>query len=92
MKKENRAGAIMHLDGLEKSDFCDFEKPAIALIRKGKLSPANKARRIFQNHKSLNTFTKKSRMRDRVKSLGKVDRSKNRPEPGLDLLNPFEMD
>ena len=34
-----------HLDGLDRSNFCDFDKPRKRPAKKNSLSPSNKARR-----------------------------------------------
>ena len=72
-----------HLDGLERSDFCDFENHTSGLIRKE--SPASKARRKA-NQKA---FVKKGGMPDRVKILGEIDRSKKRPRVRPGFVKPI---
>ena len=54
-----------HLDGLEKNDFCDFDKPHKRPVGKERLSPASKARR----EASRNQFVEKGRMPDTVESF-----------------------
>ena len=55
---------------------------ASALTRKKRLSPTSKARR----EASRNKFVEKSGVPDIIESLGKVDRSKNRPRARLDFV------
>ena len=55
---------------------------ASAPIRKKRLSPTSKARR----EASRNKFVEKSGVPDRIESLGKVDRSKNRLRARLDFV------
>ena len=57
-------------------------------VRKERLSPARKAR----TEASRKKFVKKSGIPDKVKSFRKVYSCKNRPRPGLGLLNSSEMD
>ena len=61
---------------------------ASALIRKERLNPTRKAR----GEASRNEFVKKSGVPDRVESLKKSIITRIVREPGLDLLNPSEMD
>ena len=61
---------------------------ASAPIRKERLSPTSKARKEV----SRNEFVAEDRMPDRVKSLRKINTERIVREPGLGLLNPFEMD
>ena len=56
------------------NDYCDFEKPLSAPVKKERLSPTSKARR----ETSRNKFVEKSRIPDRVKSFREINSRKNR--------------
>ena len=68
MKREKSTGpktVAEHFDGLERGNFCDFDKPRKRAYRKERLSPTSKARRKA----SQNQFVEKGGMPDRVKSF-----------------------
>ena len=67
--------------------FVILKNYASAPIRKERLSPTSKAKRETNRNK----FVKKDGMPERVKSLGEIDCSKNRPRARLGL-NPSEID
>ena len=82
MTKRERNTRILaeHFNGLERSDFCDFEKPCKRAYQK-ELSPTSKARK----ETSQNKFVKKDGVPDRGESFRKIDSSENRPRtwPGF---------
>ena len=63
---------VEHLNGLEKNDFGDFDKPRKRAYQKGKIE-FNEQRR----EASRNEFVEKGGMPDRVKSFKKIDSRKN---------------
>ena len=75
-----------HLDGLERSGFCEFEKPhKQAPIRKERLSPTSKARREAIRNK----FMEKGRMPDRVKSFREIDSRQDCPRARPGFVKPI---
>ena len=71
-----------HLDGFERSSFCDFEKLSKRPIKKEWLRSTSKATRKI----SRNKFVQKDAMSHIVKSFGEVDGSTNRPRARLRLV------
>ena len=63
-----------HLDGHERNDFCDFDKPRKRVYQKEIFSPTSKTRR----EASRNEFMEKGAMPDKVKSLGEIDSIQDR--------------
>ena len=92
IKREKSAGPrkilVEHHDGLERSDFCDFDKPRKPRkpIRKDRLSPTSKARReAIQNE-----FVEKCGVPDRVESFEEIDSSENRPRALPGFVKPIQ--
>ena len=73
------------LNGLERSDFCNFEKPPKCTYQKGKIESNEQGRREV----SQNNFVEKSGMPDRVKSFGEVNSSKTRSKVQLGFVKPI---
>ena len=71
-----------HLNGFERNDFCDFDKPRKRPIKKEGLSPTSKARR----EASRNEFMEKGEMPDKVESFQEKINSRQvhpRAQPGF---------
>ena len=74
-----------HLDGIERSDFCDLINHACAPIRKERLSPTSKARK----EASRNEFMEKGGMPDRVKSFREINSREDRPRARPGFVKPI---
>ena len=82
MKRERKVqGQERILAELESNDFCDFDKPNKAPVRKEKLSPTSKAKK----EASRNEFVENAGVPDRVKSFREINSGENRPRarPGF---------
>ena len=77
-----------HLDGLQRSDFCDFDKPQKRAYQKGKIE-SNEQSKVRPAEMSL---WKRAGCQTELKAfeISIVDRTVR--EPGLGLLKPSEMD
>ena len=72
---------VKHLDGLERSDFCNFDKLRKHAYYKGKIEFNEQSK----ERGSRNKFVEKCGIPDRVKSFREVDSSENHPKarPGF---------
>ena len=66
-----------HLDGLERSDFCDFDKPRKRASQKEKMES------------SRNEFVEKSGVPDRVESFREINSRENRPKARPGFVKPI---
>ena len=74
-----------HLDGLERSGFCDFDKPHKRAYQNRKIGPTSKARR----EASRNQFVEKSGMPDSVKSFREIDSRQDCPRARPGFVKPI---
>ena len=92
MKREKVQGQeqilAKHLDGLERNDFCDFEKPRKCACQKGKIESNEQSK---EGRPAEITLWKRAGCQTEskafVKSIERIVR-----ELGLGLLNPFKLD
>ena len=75
-----------HVDGLERSDFCDFDKPRKRANQKGKIRvQTSKAR----SEVSRNKFVEKGGEPDRVKSFPEIDSREDHPRARPGFVQPI---
>ena len=90
MKREKRTGPRTNpsetFGGLEKSDFCDFDKPRKHIFQQGRTESTNKARREANQNKLWKIVGCQTESKASEKSIA----SRIVPEPGFGLLNPSE--
>ena len=89
MKREESTGSRADPCGLERSDFCDFDKPRKRAYQKGKIESNKQSKEGRPAEMSL---WKRARCQTESKALEKSIVAKIVQDPGLGLLNPSEMD
>ena len=76
-----------HIDGLERSDFCDFDKPHQRAYHKEKIESNEQSK----EGASQNEFMEKSGMPDKVESFRESMVARIVRVPSLGLLNSSEI-
>ena len=74
-----------HLGGLERSDFCDFNKPHKHAYQKGKIGSNEQSK----EGGSRNEFMEKGGMPDRVKSFREINSREDRPRVRPGFVKPI---
>ena len=75
-----------HLDRLQRSDFCDFDKTRKHAYPKERLSPVSEVRKDA----SPNKFMVKGEMPDRVKSFREINSGEDRPRARSGFVKPIQ--
>ena len=76
---------MKHLNGLERNDFCDLDKPCKRACQKGKTESNGKARR----EASQNEFMEKGGVPDRVKSFREINSGQDHPRSRPGFVKPI---
>ena len=87
MKREKSTGSrTEHLDGLERNDFCDFEKQRKRAYQKGKIDSNEQSKKGGQPK----CVCGKELDFGKSKSFGKVDSCENRPRAQSGFVKPIQ--
>ena len=76
---------VEHLDGLERNDFCDFDKPRKRACQKGKIESNERNKKGGQPRQ----VCEKGGMPVRVKRFVEINSRQDRPRPRLGFIKPI---